>query len=246
MNNNFVTVTRKNTHSSRGTRGRGFSGRGFQRGGAQSYQTHNNMNNDTMNTQQPSQQQSNQMRPNNRFVKVIVKSVPTKRKSSRTVLVKGEDVNKQFSYEGLQNQENSPQGNIFLVFDTLENARKAFKDLRQNKINCKYSYYKLFFKTSVQDAISDYDTTKTAFMTLLKEKASDVNVLYFKFYRKNNVFTGSGDFVVDRKVDCDTFVTMKTANIVNAEFSFYRYRNNNVQVKKSDTGSDSGHSDVSE
>lgn len=162
---------------------------------------------------------------NNRFSRVIVKATQTRRKSSRTLLLK-EAGDKVFKYEGLKNMDKSPQGNVFLVFDTLENSRKAFKDLRINKVNCKYSYYKLFFKSSNLDTTKNYDELKGSFLSLLNEKVPDINVLYFKYYRRNGQFTGSGDFVVDRKIDCDALVTNRTLTSGDNEFTFYRFRTN--------------------
>jgi hypothetical protein len=133
----------------------------------------------------------------------------------------------EFKYEGLQNVDKSPQGNVFLVFDTLDNARKAFKDLRINKVNCKYSYYKLFFKSTGLDTSKTYDDLKSVFLSFLNEKVSNVNVLYFKYYKKDGNFTGSGDFVVDRKVDCDVLVSSRTLKMSDTnEVSFYRFRTN--------------------
>jgi hypothetical protein len=164
-------------------------------------------------------------RGNNRFARVLVKSTQTRRKSSRTLLLK-EVGDREFKYDGLQKMDKSPQGNVFLVFDNLENSRKAFKDLRVNKVNCKYSYYKLFFKSSNLDTNKNYDELKGSFLSLLNDKVPGINVLYFKYYRRDGTFTGSGDFVVDRKVDCDALVTNRTLAVGENEFTFYRFRTN--------------------
>ena len=166
-----------------------------------------------------------QSRGTNKFARVVVKSTQTRRKSSRTLLLK-EVGDREFKYDGLQKMDKSPQGNVFLVFDSLENSRKAFKDLRVNKVNCKYSYYKLFFKSSNLDTTKNYDELKGSFLSLLNEKVPGINVLYFKYYRREGVFTGSGDFVVDRKVDCDALVTNRTLTAGENEFTFYRFRTN--------------------
>jgi len=163
------------------------------------------------------------------FNRVVIRSTQTRRKSSRTLLLK-EVGDREFKYEGLQQVEKSPQGNLFLVFDTLENSRKAFKDLRVNKVNCKYSYYKLFFKSSNLDTSKSYDELKSSFLKLLSDTVSSLNVLYFKYYRKDGKFTGSGDFVVDRKVDCDDIVKARTLKMGESEFTYYRYRTNRLQT----------------
>jgi hypothetical protein len=172
-----------------------------------------------------SSQTTGQSRGNNKFARVVVKSTQTRRKSSRTLLLK-EVGDREFKYDGLQKMDKSPQGNVFLVFDNLENSRKAFKDLRVNKVNCKYSYYKLFFKSSNLDTTKNYDELKGSFLSLLNEKVPGINVLYFKYYRRDGTFTGSGDFVVDRKVDCDALVTNRTLTSGENEFTFYRFRTN--------------------
>ena len=160
---------------------------------------------------------------NRNFNRIIVRTTQTRRKSSRTLLLK-EVGDKEFKYEGLQQVEKSPQGNLFLVFDTLENSRKAFKDLRINKVNCKYSYYKLFFKSTNLESERSYDELKSSFLKLLGDNVNGINVLYFKYYRKDGKFTGSGDFVVDRKVDCDSLVKSRTLKLSESEYTFYRYR----------------------
>ena len=162
------------------------------------------------------------------FNRVVVRATQTRRKSSRTLLLK-EVGDREFTYEGLQQVEKSPQGNLFLVFDTLDNSRKAFKDLRINKVNCKYSYYKLFFKTTNLDTNKSYDELKSSFLKLLSDTVSGLNVLYFKYYRKEGNFTGSGDFVVDRKVDCDSIVKARTLKLGESELTYYRYRTNRLQ-----------------
>jgi hypothetical protein len=169
--------------------------------------------------------QSNLNVVTNRYNRVVVRSTQSRRKSSRTLLLK-EVYDREFKYEGLQNIDKSPHGNVFLVFDTLENSRKAFKDLRINKVNCKYSYYKLFFKSSNLDTTKNYDNLKSSFLSLLSDKVADINVLYFKYYRRDGLFTGSGDFVVDRKLDCDILVTKRILTFEQNEFTFYRFRAN--------------------
>lgn len=161
------------------------------------------------------------------FNRVIVRATQTRRKSSRTLLLK-EVGDREFTYEGLQQVEKSPQGNIFLVFNTLDNSRKAFKDLRINKVNCKYSYYKLFFKSTNLDTSKSYDELKTSFINLLYYTVNDLNILYFKYYRKDGKFTGSGDFVVDRKVDCDAIIKARILKLGECEFTYYRYRTNRL------------------
>lgn len=183
------------------------------------------------------QQNVHQVRGNNRFARVVVKSTQTRRKSSRTLLLK-EVGEREFKYDGLQKMDKSPQGNVFLVFDSLENSRKAFKDLRVNKVNCKYSYYKLFFKSSNLDTTKNYDELKGSFLSLLNEKVPGINVLYFKYYRRDGSFTGSGDFVVDRKVDCDALVTNRTLTSGDNEFTFYRFRTNRGVSSTEEQGSE--------
>jgi hypothetical protein len=190
------------------------------------------------NNQRNDNQRNEEYNTPRRFNRVVVRSTQTRRKSSRTLLLK-EVGNNEFKYEGLQQVEKSPQGNLFLVFDTLDNSRKAFKDLRINKVNCKYSYYKLFFKSSNLDTNKTYDELKTSFLKLLSDNVTDLNVLYFKYYRKDGKFTGSGDFVVDRKVDCDAIVKARTLQLDESEFTYYRYRTNKM-LQNRNTGTMQG------
>jgi hypothetical protein len=234
-NDGFTTVRRRqnNQNSSRGGYQQSRNNSGHNNGHNNGHNSGNRDNRSSSQTNSRGNYQ--QTEQSNRFSRVVVKSTQTRRKSSRTLLLK-EVGDREFKYDGLNNMDKSPQGNVFLVFDTLENSRKAFKDLRLNKVNCKYSYYKLFFKSSNLDTSKNYDELKGSFLSLLNEKVPGINVLYFKYYRRNGQFTGSGDFVVDRKVDCDALVTNRTLKSGENEFTFYRFRTNRGTSGQGTTG----------
>ena len=146
-----------------------------------------------------------------------------RRKAGRTLLVSNEH-KEELTFDGLVNTHTTNSGSRFLVFDNVENARSAYKKLRDDGVRTKYSYYKVFFR--LKDVSLDnveYDELKNS----VKELASscgDVDVLYFKFYTKNKTLMGSGDLTVDTKEGLDALVSQKEMSFAGGSASFYRFK----------------------
>ena len=146
-----------------------------------------------------------------------------RRKAGRTILVSS-DWKNEINVEGVLNTHQTDNGARFVVFDTIENARSAFKSLRDLGARVKYSYYKVFFR------ISDYDLKDVKYDEL-KEKVKELltnlgveNVLYFKFYTKNNEIIGSGDLTVDTKETLDLLISSNENDFGEGKVSFYRFK----------------------
>jgi len=146
-----------------------------------------------------------------------------RRKAGRTLLVSNEHKDN-LSFDGLDNTHTTSSGSRFLVFDNVENARSAYKTLRESGVRTKYSYYKVFFRLKDVDLDNvEYDELKNA-VKELATSCNDVDVLYFKFYTKNKTLMGSGDLTVDTKEGLDALVSQKEMDFANGSASFYRFK----------------------
>jgi len=143
-----------------------------------------------------------------------------RRKIGRTLVLKSEMNDN--NLVGLINSINSPTGSKFMVFDTVDNAKNAFRKLIQEKHLVKPSYYKLFFKISDMKNLS-YDELKDKIKNAMNAIDNTMNVLYFKLYRKGDILTGSGDLVLDRKDHMDRLIDMRSFPIGDSVVNVYRY-----------------------
>jgi hypothetical protein len=88
----------------------------------------------------------------------------------------------------------------FVEFGTIQESldiyRKIRKDYPETKI--KFCSYKLYLRITGLTDQTDYQEGKQAISSQV-EKATGGNVLYFKFYRKDNHFIGCADLTVDTK-----------------------------------------------
>ena len=147
------------------------------------------------------------------------------RRPGRTLLI---NTNKDYSlegYSGIQTSFETDNGSMFVVFDTVDNATSALTDLKENGVRVKYSYYKMFVKVKNKDISNmSYDDLKNLIKTKLKSVDSDVNILYFKLYKKDGNLTGSGDLVLDMKDHLDNFVKLKKLTLEgDEEVLMYRF-----------------------
>lgn len=158
------------------------------------------------------------------------------RKIGRTIIVK---TNSDFSSKdlsGLKSHTPVSNGKHFLVFDSLENSKNAFKTLKSNSsLSVRYAYYRIYFTMSNLDETSDYSTLKKDHIEWLT-KTCDANVLFYKLYKKDDKLIGCGDFTIDTKEDMDKLISkegIKTYTFGNHTGTFYRYN------KKDENNSDS-------
>jgi len=144
------------------------------------------------------------------------------RKEGRTLLINC-DYTEEINLNGIQKIHQTNSGSRFVVFDTTENARSAFKNFKELNIKVKYSYYKIFFRLADVDLQNVmYDDLKDQIKNMINE-LNDVNILYFKFYTKNGNLMGSGDLTVDTKDSLDLLVANNEYDFGNGKISFYRY-----------------------
>lgn len=152
-----------------------------------------------------------------------VENVKIAQKPGRTLLVNDREKTINVSQlVGLVSSSKTTSESVFLEFDTVENAEKAFEYLKNLDVRVKYAYYKLFLKiTSNLDQLS-YDQIKEGVKALV-----ECNVLYFKLYKKDEKLIGSGDFTIDRLEDLNNLIKKTFEAEVDGhqlKFDVYRFR----------------------
>jgi hypothetical protein len=152
------------------------------------------------------------------------------RKAGRTILIKSHEPVSTDSLEGLVNSIQTNNGNNFLVFDTVENSKLAFKSLKQN-YKVKFAHYRVFFTMSGLEDTNDYNQLKKNHIDWITAN-SNADVLYYKQYKKDNHYLGCGDFTIDTKESLDILLNKdghKTYSFDKYNGTYYRYN------KKSDS-----------
>jgi len=161
----------------------------------------------------------------NNFKKVI-------KKAGRTIIIRSSDKNLTDSLDGLLTHVNLENGKHFLVFDTIDNSKNAFKSLKTNaKNNVKFGYYKVFFTMNGIDTDADYSKLKNQHIEWLTQN-SGANVLYYKQYMKDGKYLGCGDFTIDTKLSMDKLLDkdgLKNYTCEKYSGTFYRYNKKNDQ-----------------
>jgi len=162
-------------------------------------------------------------------------------KPGRTLIVKSKthqsiDLATFDGLKGLESKTEINQHNsVFLVFDTVLHSEQALESL-SGSYHVKFSYYKVF--VSLTNNISD-DNMEKSKMELEQLVLSNTgsNVLFSKFYRKNNSYMNCGYMVVD------TIDAMKKLISKDSEFKQFKteslsgtfYRFNNTKYKGPDS-----------
>ena len=135
----------------------------------------------------------------------IYKNKIVVRKIGRTILVKllndnSFDIKLLDKLTGLVSKTDfNSNKTLFLTFDTNENSFNALKQLRINSLNkyiVRFSYYKLFFTIIGLNDNTEYNILKKGLIDYIS-KDTNIQVLYCKFYCKDNKYLGCGDITVD-------------------------------------------------
>lgn len=179
------------------------------------------------------------MQENNNNVNTSKKII---RKSGRTLVLRATEELSTEGLAGLLQHNNLQNGKHFLVFDTIENSKNAFKLLKTNlKISVRFAYYRVFFTMNGIDSNSEYYLLKKQHTEWIAQN-SGAEVLYYKQYMKDNKFIGCGDFTVDTKESMDKLLDkegLKNYTIETLSGTYYRYN------KKTDQKSEEVTNDAS-
>jgi len=162
-------------------------------------------------------------------------------KPGRTLIVKSKNhqsINMS-TFDGLEGLESKTEINqhnsVFLVFDSVSHSEKALESLT-GSFHVKYSYYKVFVSLTNNITDDNMDKSKMELEQLVLSNTGS-NVLFSKFYRKNNSYMNCGYMVVD------TIDAMKKLISKESEFKQFKteslagtfYRFNNTKYKGPDS-----------
>jgi len=162
------------------------------------------------------------------------KSKKSVKKAGRTLLVKSAtdsaiDGAMFDSLEGLTDQSETKSTNsFFLTFNNVGNAVNAFRKLRVDSTTyrVKFSYYRIFFTMDGLTDSTDYNQVKKDLSDYVSKQTLS-NVLYCKFYRKDNKFLGCGDLTIDTLTGMNTLLAKEGGNkdysFGSFKGTFYRY-----------------------
>ena len=165
------------------------------------------------------------------------------RKAGRTLLVKSVSgtalTGSSFdSLEGLQHKsETKASSSFFLTFDTVGNAVKASRKLRNESSDyrVKFSYYRVFFTVNGLTDATDYNQTKTSLVDHVTNQTG-ASVLYCKLYRKDDKYLGCGDMTLDTLDGMNALLSKdggkKEFTLGSLSGTFYRF---NGKKDKNDT-----------
>jgi len=160
----------------------------------------------------------------------------TIRKAGRTIVLRTTENLSTEGLTGLLQHNDLQNGKHFLVFDTIDNSKSAFKTLKNNaKLSVRFAYYRVFFTMNGIDENADYTQLKKTHMDWLTQN-SGAQVLYYKQYMKDNKFLGCGDFTVDTKDSMDKL--LEKEGLKNYSFDSYTgtyYRYNKKTDKQEET-----------
>jgi hypothetical protein len=162
---------------------------------------------------------------------------PPRTKAGRTLLVKPSDASFDASvFEGLtgltSKHHTEKSDSHFLVFATAQEALAALKTIKNKSgqsARIKFAQYRVFFKIEGLVDTTDYNTVKTNHTELVNKLTSNNQggVLYYRLYRKDDKYIGSGDLTVDTKDVFDKLITddgLKTFKGDGFSGSHYRYK----------------------
>ena len=124
------------------------------------------------------------------------------RKAGRTLVIKSETDIPIDGLTGLVSNVKSNESTYFLLFDTIENSKEAFKILKTASFKVRYAYYRIFFTMSGLSDEESYNNLKEQHIKWITAN-TDGQVLYYKQYRNGGKFLGCGDFTIDTKESMD-------------------------------------------
>ncbi len=165
-------------------------------------------------------------------------------KAGRTLLVKPSNGSFNASVfedlAGLTSKHHTEKSNShFLTFSTSQEALAALKTIKNKSgtnARVKFAHYRIFFKVEGLTDDSDYNAIKTAHTELITKV--DGSVLYYRLYRKENIFIGCGEMTIDTKAVFDKLLNneeMKNMKVNDLSIVNYRFKKNDTQQSKADT-----------
>jgi hypothetical protein len=156
------------------------------------------------------------------------------RKPGRTLVIKTDQDVQTSNMVGLTSHAKSSNGSQFFVFDTVNNAKTAFKSLKEANFRVRFAHYRIFFTmTGIDDSVN-YNDLKEQHVKWINQN-SGADVIYYKQYRKENKFLGCGDFTIDTKECMDKLLEkdgLKNYSFGKFSGTFYRYNKKDGQEQQ--------------
>lgn len=168
------------------------------------------------------------------------------RKAGRTLLVKFNEQTdfdpSSYNLEGYQSHHVAEKSNsYFLTFGEVAQSLDALRKLRKelgDSARVKFAYYRVFFKMNGLVNETDYNTVKTQHRELLSNAGH--NVLYYKLYRRNDTYVGSGDMTLDTKEAFDSVMGDNHEFTLSCGVSGKHYRYNRTRNQTTQETTESG------
>ena len=95
---------------------------------------------------------------------------------------------------------------LFIESKDINTSISLFNKLKQNNIECRYANYRMFLIIDSDFEKLSYDQIKNLIKEQLYSINPNLNILYFKLYKKDNRLTGNGHIVVDNFDDLKNIV----------------------------------------
>lgn len=95
---------------------------------------------------------------------------------------------------------------LFIESKDINTSISLFNKLKQNNIECRYANYRMFLIIDSDFEKLSYDQIKNVIKEQLYSINPNLNILYFKLYKKDNRLTGNGHIVVDNFDDLKNIV----------------------------------------
>ena len=125
---------------------------------------------------------------------------------SRTLLILKNQNTDDITFENVVKQSESPQGNKFIEFSSIDAAKNEYNKLVDKNIQCKFSNYNLFVRFNLEKNNNKEELVNKISENLVS-KVSNINILKIDLYEKENKMLGFGKLVVDRLEDVKTILS---------------------------------------
>lgn len=157
-------------------------------------------------------------------------------KPGNTILIRSkfnEDLDETLfkNLEGLKEVTKSKDNkSVFVIFTNIKDSLQALQKLRTDhkNYNIKFSYYRIYFTINDLESSTDYNELKKKFITHI-ESLCGANILYCKFYRKDDKYINCGDFTIDTYEGLNKLLDKETGikeyKLENYTGNFYYYNN---------------------
>lgn len=134
----------------------------------------------------------------------------TTMKAGKTIIISkynNENENNNFFNEFSSNIKlNKINQSLFIESNNINTSISLFNKLKQNNVECRYANYRMFLIIDSDFEKLNYDEIKNKIKEQLYSINKNLNILYFKLYKKDKRLTGNGHIVIDNFNDLKSIV----------------------------------------